>query len=81
VSQQDSTFFTLPSNYSVSLHKQIFSLVYNSNGGFNWHDVYFMPVKLREFYWNELLNSKNAEAKVYENATKQASNSSKARRK
>lgn len=40
-----------------------------------------MPVKLREFYWNELLNSKDAEAKVYENASKQASTSGKVRRK
>jgi hypothetical protein len=41
-----------------------------------------MPTKLREFYWNELLNSKNAEAKLYENATKKASaSSSKTRRK
>jgi hypothetical protein len=62
------TFFTLPSNYGIALHKKLFSLVYNSNGGFNWHDVYFMPVKLREFYWRELLDAKEAEAKVYQNA-------------
>jgi hypothetical protein len=27
-----------------------------------------MPVKLREFYWRELLDAKEAEAKVYQNA-------------
>ena len=41
-----------------------------------------MPTKLREFYWNELLNSKNTEAKLYENATKKAASTpSRARRK
>ena len=64
------TFFTLPTNYGIVLHKQIFSLIYNSNGGFNWHDVYFMPVKLREFYWKELLKSKESESKVYEDAAR-----------
>ena len=64
------TFFTLPINYGITLHKQIFSLIYNSNGGFNWHDDYFMPVKLREFYWKELIKSKEAESKVYEDASR-----------
>jgi hypothetical protein len=27
-----------------------------------------MPVKLREFYWNELLQAKDTESKVYDNA-------------
>jgi hypothetical protein len=29
-----------------------------------------MPVKLREFYWKELLKSKESEAKVYEDAAR-----------
>jgi hypothetical protein len=29
-----------------------------------------MPVKLREFYWKELLKSKESEAKVYEDASR-----------
>ena len=64
------TFFTLPTNYGIVLHKQIFSLIYNSNGGFNWHDVYFMPIKLRDFYWNELIQSKEAEADAMKSASK-----------
>jgi hypothetical protein len=35
--------------------------MYYANGGFNWHDLYYMPVKLREFYWNELLKTKKEE--------------------
>jgi hypothetical protein len=29
-----------------------------------------MPTKLREFYWNELLNAKEQEREAMENATK-----------
>jgi hypothetical protein len=31
-----------------------------------------MPVKLREFYWKELIKSKEAESKVYEDASKKS---------
>ena len=67
-----------------NLHKKIFTIIYNSNGGFNWHDLYFMPVKLREFYWNELLNQKNHENESYEAIVNKSSNGSRnslARRK
>ena len=36
-------------------------MIYFANGGFNWHDLYFMPTKLREFYWRELLKTKEEE--------------------
>ena len=36
-------------------------MVYFANGGFNWHDVYFMPIRLREFYYRELLKAKDDE--------------------
>lgn len=36
-------------------------MVYYANGGFNWHDVYYMPIKLREFYYRELLAAKETE--------------------
>jgi hypothetical protein len=45
-------------------------MVYSSNGGFNWHDVYLMPIKLRDFYWNELMNAKTSEADAMKAATK-----------
>jgi hypothetical protein len=41
-------------------------MIFNSNGGFTWNDVYYMPVKLREFYWRELLSYKDAEKEAYE---------------
>ena len=55
-------------------------MIYFANGGFNWQDIYYMPVKLREFYWRELLKTKDIEKKSIENASKK-SNSSKTSRK
>jgi hypothetical protein len=45
-------------------------MAYNSNGGFNWNDLYFMPTKLREFYFNQLLKAKNIEKESYEKINK-----------
>lgn len=58
-------------------------MVYYANGGFNWHDVYFMPIKLREFYWRELLKAKEHENEAMNKATgkSQSNNSSKIRRR
>ena len=45
-------------------------MVYYANGGFNWQDVYFMPSKLREFYFRELLKVKEEEKKTAEKVYK-----------
>ena len=55
-------------------------MIYFANGGFNWQDLYYMPIKLREFYWRELLKTKDSEKKSYEKASKK-SNTSKTSRK
>jgi len=55
-------------------------MVYYAKGGFNWNDLYYMPVKLREFYYRELLKVKETETKQLENSQKK-SNSSKTSRK
>jgi hypothetical protein len=57
-------------------------MVYYAQGGFNWHDLYFMPTKLREFYWKELLKAKEEEREQIEKSKPSASNnSSKTRRR
>jgi hypothetical protein len=57
-------------------------MIYNSNGGFTWGDIYHMPIKLRDFYWNELIKAKKTESEQIESAQRgKASTSSKARRK
>jgi hypothetical protein len=54
-------------------------MVYYSNGGFNWNDIYYMPIKLREFYYRELISAKDAESEEIKKASK--SSSSKVRRR
>lgn len=57
-------------------------MVYYANGGFNWNDLYYMPTKLRVFYFKELLKVKEAERESMNTARNQnANNSSKTRRK
>ena len=51
-------------------------MMYYSNGGFNWNDLYYMPTKLREFYYNELLNAKNKENEIAEKHTKKSNSPS-----
>jgi hypothetical protein len=80
VSHSGLTFFTLPTNYSVVLHEKLFQMIYFANGGFNWQDLYYMPIKLREFYWRELLKTKDSEQKAHTAASKK-SNTSKTSRK
>jgi hypothetical protein len=57
-------------------------MIYFANGGFNWNDLYFMPTKLREFYWRELLKAKEDEREQIEKSKPSISNnSSKTRRR
>jgi hypothetical protein len=56
-------------------------MVYYSNGGFNWNDVYFMPIKLREFYYRELIKAKESEKAEMDAATRKSSSSSRVRRR
>jgi hypothetical protein len=52
-------------------------MVYYANGGFNWNDIYYMPIKLREFYYRELLAAKEDEKQQYDaiNSKSKASSS------
>jgi len=52
-------------------------MVYYANGGFNWNDIYYMPIKLREFYYRELLAAKEDEKQHYDaiNSKSKASSS------
>lgn len=58
-------------------------MIYYSNGGFNWNDLYFMPIKFREFYWRELLRAKEEEKEQIEkvSSSSKQSNLSKTRRR
>lgn len=51
-------------------------MAYYANGGFNWHDLYYMPIKLREFYYRELLLAKDSEREEMDKATSKSKTSS-----
>lgn len=55
-------------------------MVYFANGGFIWSDLYYMPIKLREFYWKELLRVKDDEKTEIEKV-KSNTNSSRVHRR
>jgi hypothetical protein len=55
------TFFTLPTDYKIQLHTQIWEMLQFGNG-FSWYEVYHMPIYLRKFYFNKLLEFKKKEA-------------------
>jgi hypothetical protein len=61
------TFFTLPLDYRIQLHSQIWEMVQFSNG-FTWSEVYHMPVYLRRFYFNKLVEMKKKEAEEMKKA-------------
>ena len=61
------TFFTLPLDYRIQLHSQIWEMVQFSNG-FTWSEVYHMPVYLRRFYFNKLVEMKKKEAEEVKKA-------------
>ena len=44
-------------------------MAYYANGGFNWNDLYYMPIKLREFYYRELLKAKERKEKIWREQT------------
>jgi hypothetical protein len=64
-------FFTLPNDYSIQLHNQIWELV-NFGNGFTWRDVYFMPIQWRKFYFKKLVDLKKKEADEYKKAERKS---------
>jgi hypothetical protein len=64
-------FFTLPNDYSLQLHNQIWELV-NFGNGFTWRDVYFMPIQWRKFYFKKLVDLKKKEAEEHKKIQQQS---------
>jgi len=50
----------------------LFEMAYHSQGGFQWSDLYDMPIALRRFYWDKLLNAKKKEKEEMDRANKGA---------
>ena len=66
------SFFGLGPNYRAILHKLLFDMAYYSQGGFNWSDLYTMPVHLRRFYLDKLKEVKKKEKEDVEKQNKKS---------
>ena len=53
-------FFGLKPEDKPEIHKQIFQLMYYGVG-FTHSDIYGMPIYLRKFYYQELVNTRKKE--------------------
>jgi len=67
------SFFGLPPDYNIYIHKQIFELSYYGEGGFPILDVYDLPIKYRNFYYNLLVQRKKQEEEYMNKSTSKKS--------
>tara|TARA_R100000805_G_C3497589_1_gene29008 strand:+ start:53 stop:340 length:288 start_codon:yes stop_codon:yes gene_type:complete len=68
----DWTFFGLTPKYRLTTQDQIFDLVYHSQGGFTYQDVYNMPVHLRVYHIKKIQKIFEKEKKSHEKAMRKA---------
>jgi hypothetical protein len=57
------TFFGQPPSNRAAIHEELFNIAYYGNG-FNHNELYNMPVPLRKFYAEKLVEAKNKEAEL-----------------
>lgn len=61
--------FGLPPEYKLTLHEEIFTLCYYTNGGFTHSEAYNLPIYLRRFYIHKLIEYKKQEAEKHKEAS------------
>lgn len=52
---------TLTGEDKVRIHKELFHLIYNSQGGFTHDEAYTLPISLRYFYLRMLIEQREKE--------------------
>ena len=67
------TFFGQPPSNRAAIHEELFNIAYYGNG-FNHNELYNMPIPLRKFYAQKLIDAKKKETKSYEDARNKQSN-------
>ena len=50
----DQTFFGFNAEDRVSLHENIFNMIWYSDGRLDWDTIYNMPIFLRKFYLKKI---------------------------
>ena len=67
------TFFGQPPSNRAAIHEELFNIAYYGNG-FTHDELYNMPVPLRRFYAQQLVDAKNKEAEQIKKATQKNQN-------
>jgi len=50
----------------------LFEMAYHSQGGFQWADLYDMPIALRRFYYDKLVETKKKEKEEVDKVNKKS---------
>jgi len=66
------TFFGQPPSNRAAIHEEIFNIAYYGNG-FTHNELYNMPLPLRRFYGQKLVDAKKEEKEVMDKATGKSS--------
>ena len=61
------TFFGQPPSNRAAIHEELFNIAYYGNG-FNHDELYNMPVFLRKFYAQKLIDAKKKESELIKEA-------------
>lgn len=67
-------FFGLTSSYRPIVFDEIFSLTYHGNGGFNYWDVYHMPIWLRRYNIRKINDIFEKQKEEYDKQNQQLNN-------
>ncbi len=63
-------FFGQPPSNRAAIHEELFNIAYYGNG-FNHNELYNMPVPLRRFYAQKLIDAKTKEAEDIKKSSQQ----------
>ena len=58
-------FFGQPPSNRAAIHEELFNIAYYGNG-FTHDELYNMPIPIRRFYAQKLIEAKEQEKKIYE---------------
>ena len=72
MSHSGLTFFGQPPSNRAAIHEELFNIAYYGNG-FNHNELYNMPVPLRRFYAQKLVEAKEKEAEEIKKVSKKSS--------
>jgi len=64
-------FFGQPASNRPAIHEELFNIAYYGNG-FTHNELYNMPIPLRRFYAQKLVDAKKKESEIIENARQSA---------